>query len=81
MTELAITLTGPPHSLQISMSIMLREHACDSFAYLLITLRVRRAVALACAMKPGEVNSWPWLTLDRKTGSTIHPGFPGGAKV
>ena len=54
-----LTLTPPGWCQQCPVVAVGREYTRNGFAPLLLTLRVRRAVALACAMVPGRVDSGP----------------------
>ena len=59
------TFTPPGRCDQRPVLAIRREHTRDGFAPLLLTLRVKRAVALACAMVTGEVDSWSGYQSDQ----------------
>jgi hypothetical protein len=51
---------GSPRHDVLALLEVGREYTRDGFAPLLLTLRVRRAVTLACAVKAGEVQPGAW---------------------
>jgi hypothetical protein len=55
-----IDVPGAPRHDAVAVLEIRREYTRDGFDPLLLTLRVRRAVTLACAVKAGEVHPGAW---------------------